>query len=101
MTEARRIGDTAADLVSAHLAPSSRPGTVRERTWRVGTLTYSFAGLAAVFAWLLFGDLGSSIKERSTGTIVAAGVLANRLMIPCGAAVRIASSTRPGAINMV
>jgi len=34
------------------------------RTWRVGTLTYTFGGLAALFCWLLWGDFAWSIRDR-------------------------------------
>jgi MFS family permease len=35
------------------------------KTWSVGTLTYTKAGLAALFFWLLFGDFAIQLKERS------------------------------------
>jgi len=35
------------------------------RTWRVGTLTYSFGGLAALFGWLLCGDFALSVRDRA------------------------------------
>jgi len=38
-----------------------------KKVWRAGTLTYSSAGLAAVFAWLLFGDFAWSMRDRSVG----------------------------------
>src|SRR5207237_526996 len=36
-----------------------------QKRWHVGTLTYTFAGLAALFFWLLWGDFTLSLKERS------------------------------------
>ena len=35
------------------------------RTWQVGTLTYSFGGLAVLFGWLLCGDFALSVRERA------------------------------------
>jgi MFS family permease len=37
------------------------------KSWRVGTLTYSSAGLVALFAWLLLGDFSWSMRDRSVG----------------------------------
>jgi MFS family permease len=36
-----------------------------ERRWHAGTLTYTFAGLVALFFWLLWGDFALNLKERS------------------------------------
>lgn len=36
-----------------------------QKLWRVGTLTYTTAGLVILFAWLLWGDFAWSMKERS------------------------------------
>lgn len=44
----------------------SEPGA---RTWSVGTLTYTSAGLALVFAWLLFGDVAYMLRERSAAPV--------------------------------
>jgi MFS family permease len=38
---------------------------LRERRWYAGTLTYTFAGLVALFFWLLWGDFALNLKERS------------------------------------
>jgi maltose/moltooligosaccharide transporter len=38
----------------------------------VGTLAYSFGGLAAVFCWLLLGDFAFSMRERSADPTVKA-----------------------------
>lgn len=35
------------------------------RTWRAGTLTYTSAGLIALFVWLLLGDFSWSMRDRS------------------------------------
>jgi MFS family permease len=40
------------------------------RRWHVGTLTYTSAGLVALFCWLLWGDFAWSMKERSVQAIV-------------------------------
>jgi MFS family permease len=43
-------------------------GTVEastERVWKVGTLTYNFRALTALFSWLLFGDFAVSVRERT------------------------------------
>ncbi|AHF92913.1 MFS transporter [Opitutaceae bacterium TAV5] len=37
------------------------------KIWRVGTLTYTSAGLVALFCWLLFGDFAWSMRDRSVG----------------------------------
>ncbi len=35
------------------------------KQWRLGTLTYTRAGLVVLFCWLLWGDFGHYLKERS------------------------------------
>ncbi len=35
------------------------------KTWTAGTLTYTSAGLVALFCWLLFGDFAWSMHDRS------------------------------------
>lgn len=37
----------------------------KEKTWRVGPLTYTATGLAILFCWLLWGDFAWQIKERA------------------------------------
>ena len=37
------------------------------KTWSVGTLTYTFPGLGAVFVLLLLGDFAWSMRDRSVG----------------------------------
>ena len=39
------------------------------KNWKVGTLTYSSAGIAILFFWLLWGDFAWSMKERSAGSV--------------------------------
>lgn len=47
-------------------AAASAPETVHaSKTWRVGTLTYTTAGLVALFGWLLWGDFAWSMRDRS------------------------------------
>ena len=41
------------------------PAGGKRKVWRVGTLTYSAAGLAALFFWLLWGDFAAGLKERA------------------------------------
>ncbi|MBI5380369.1 MAG: MFS transporter [Opitutae bacterium] len=41
-------------------APANEP-----KRWTVGTLTYTTGGLLALFCWLLWGDFGYYLKERS------------------------------------
>ncbi|NBR59895.1 MAG: MFS transporter, partial [Opitutaceae bacterium] len=43
--------------------PSSPSGY--QKTWSVGTLTYTAAGLGLLFTWLLFGDFAYMMRERS------------------------------------
>ncbi len=43
--------------------PSDQPAP--RRTWSVGTLTYTSAGLVVLFCWLLAGDYAWSMKERA------------------------------------
>lgn len=44
---------------------SSQGSPPAGRTWRVGTLTYTSAGLTALFVWLLLGDFSWSMRDRS------------------------------------
>lgn len=50
-----------------------------EKTWKTGTLTYTFSGLILLFAWLLGGDFAWSLKERSVTPVVQ--VLLGRFQI--------------------
>ncbi len=37
----------------------------QQKVWRVGTLTYTFAGLVTLFCWLLGGDFAWAMKDRA------------------------------------
>lgn len=50
--------------MAASSSPSRFPFS-GQRVWRAGTLTYTTAGLVALFAWLLWGDFAWWLKERS------------------------------------
>lgn len=39
------------------------------KTWKVGTLTYTSAGIGVLFFWLLWGDFAWSMKERSVYSV--------------------------------
>jgi len=56
--------------------PPTTPLTSTGR-WTVGTLTYTFGGLATVVILLLCGDFAFSMRERSVGPIVI--LMLNRL----------------------
>src|SRR5689334_9689709 len=40
------------------------------KLWKVGTLTYTTAGLVVLFSWLLWGDFAWSMKERSVPKVL-------------------------------
>jgi len=40
------------------------------RIWKVGTLTYTFGGLVALFSWLLWGDFAWSVRDRALQGVV-------------------------------
>jgi MFS family permease len=42
----------------------------RQKVWTVGTLTYTRAGLALLFFWLLWGDFGWAMKDRGVYAVV-------------------------------
>ena len=42
---------------------------VQKKIWQVGTLTYTTAGLAVLFGWLLWGDFTWILKERAITAI--------------------------------
>lgn len=55
-------------ITSAPRAPSPSRQAETSGTapgWRAGTLTYTSAGLVALFAWLLWGDFAWQLKERA------------------------------------
>ena len=49
--------------------PKSVAGGKSQEVWRIGTLTYTRGGLAALYGWLLWGDFSWQLKER-TGPMV-------------------------------
>ncbi|MFA6288037.1 MAG: MFS transporter [Opitutaceae bacterium] len=51
-------------LTTDALAPDAPSAA---KTWSVGTLTYTTAGLVALFFWLLLGDFAWSMRDRSVG----------------------------------
>jgi MFS family permease len=54
------------------MTPTEKTSQPRPRkTWSAGTLTYTAGGLAALFAWLLFGDFSWSMQDRSLGQMGA------------------------------
>lgn len=44
---------------------TSGPTLDRLKRWRIGTLSYSAVGLAALFSWLLWGDFTWAMKDRA------------------------------------
>jgi MFS family permease len=50
--------------------PAQMPGGAPRKIWSVGTLTYTTAGLAILFCWLLWGDFAWSMKDRAIPPIV-------------------------------
>lgn len=46
---------------------SACPLVATKRVWRAGSLTYTSAGLVALFGWLLWGDFAWSMRDRSVG----------------------------------
>jgi MFS family permease len=53
------------DLLPVPVKSSSSLSTPSKKTWSVGTLTYTTAGLVALFGWLLCGDFAWSMRDRS------------------------------------
>lgn len=43
--------------------------TSPKKVWQAGTLTYTTAGVVALFFWLLWGDFAWSMKERTVGQV--------------------------------
>ncbi len=68
------------------------------RTWAVGTLAYSFAGLVVLFGWLLFGDFAWNVRERVVSTLA-------QLMLKAGGAsdtiVGVLVASLPAAFGML
>ncbi|MGE9292204.1 MAG: MFS transporter [Puniceicoccales bacterium] len=49
------------------LLPSNLHKKHGHKTWKVGTITYTFGGLLALFGWLFLGDFSWSMRDRSVG----------------------------------
>jgi len=47
--------------------PAESPQEPRPKLWKANSLTYTSAGLVALFCWLLFGDFAWSMRDRSVG----------------------------------
>lgn len=61
-------------MIPDTLKPSAAPKPPTEagpKTWKVGTLTYTAGGVAALFAWLLFGDFAWSMRDRSVAPMAS------------------------------
>ena len=76
----------------------STPTTPVAGTWKVGTLTYTSAGLTALFCWLLLGDFVWSMRERSIGPM--AHWYLNQLNVP-GVVFGLLLSSFPAAVAFV
>jgi len=50
--------------------PAQLPGQAPRQIWSVGSLTYTTAGLAVLFCWLLWGDFAWAMKDRAIPPIV-------------------------------
>ena len=46
------------------------PGGTPRQTWSAGTLTYTMAGLAVLFCWLLWGDFAWALKDRAIPPVI-------------------------------
>lgn len=54
-----------------HFQQSVQIDASGKKTWRIGTLTYTSAGLVVLFGWLLFGDFAWSMRDRSVTPMAA------------------------------
>lgn len=50
-------------------SPAPVPHSTGKRIYTVGTLSYTSAGLALLFTWLLFGDFAYQMRERSAAPV--------------------------------
>ena len=66
--------------------------------WRAGTLTYTTAGLVALFAWLLWGDFAWMLKERS---VVPVAQLVLKKFAASDTLVAILVGSLPAALGMI
>jgi maltose/moltooligosaccharide transporter len=71
------------------------PSSVR---WRAGTLAYGAAGLCALVAWLLVGELGIAVRERWAAPI---GLLMLRNYGASDTTVALLLSTLPAIISLL
>jgi MFS family permease len=46
-------------------SPQDEAMKASKKTWKVGTLTYTGAGLAVLFCWLLWGDFSYQMRDRT------------------------------------
>ncbi len=49
---------------------ASAPPAATRKVWKVGTLTYTAGGIAALFVWLLWGDFAWSMRDRSIPPVI-------------------------------
>lgn len=68
------MSSTTEDRAAAGGQPSPAAATSvaadGRKLWHVGTLTYTTAGLVALFLWLLWGDFALSMRDRSAGPVM-------------------------------
>ncbi|SDT88661.1 Major Facilitator Superfamily protein [Verrucomicrobium sp. GAS474] len=50
--------------------PATPSAAAPHKIWTVGTLTYTSAGLVALFCWLLWGDFAWSMRDRSIPPVI-------------------------------
>ncbi|XHR26822.1 MAG: MFS transporter [Chthoniobacteraceae bacterium] len=55
------------NLPPSPVRPAAKGAAIQ---WTTGTLTYTTAGLAALFCWLLWGDFAWSMRDRSVPAII-------------------------------
>jgi hypothetical protein len=92
-----RTGGARLDCPIARLNPMAAlpPPSAR---WRAGTLAYGAAGLCALVAWLLVGELGIAVRERWAAPI---GLLMLRNYGASDTAVALLLSTLPAIISLL
>ncbi len=78
--------------------PNPTVDAAGNKIWRVGTLTYNKAGLAAVFAWLLWGDFAWMIKERALWPLVP---LVLKQFDASDLVIGLLMTTLPGALGLI
>ncbi|OAM90944.1 MFS transporter [Termitidicoccus mucosus] len=87
-------------MSNAPAAPQCPPPPARpaRKTWTAGALTYTTGGVAALFLWLLWGDLAWAMRDRSV--MPMAQWYLNSLGIPSAVYALLISSV-PAAIALV